>query len=83
MPNDISATLGELHHALGTILMQRPDFKGKRVAIATECGLSSAEIKSPVSLYLTEDEEVIHIQTTDDKESFDLMTFGGIKNGIK
>ena len=79
MSNDISATLGELHHALGTILMQRPDLKGKRVAIATECGLSSTEIKSPVRLYLTEDEQVIHIQTTNDKENFDLMIFGGIK----
>ncbi len=63
----MSATLKELHHALGTLLMKRPDLKDRKVVVSTECGLSSANINSPVNFYFTNEDE-IHIQTTDDKE---------------
>lgn len=63
----MSATLKELHHALGTLLMKRPDLKDRKVVVSTECGLSSAGIDSPINFYFTNEED-IHIQTTDDRE---------------
>lgn len=63
----MSATLKELHHALGKLLMKRPDLKDRKVAVSVECGLSSANIKTPVVFYINKDDE-IQIQTTDDRE---------------
>lgn len=63
----MSATLKELHHALGTLLMKRPELGNRKVVVSTECGLSSANIGSPVNFYFTNEDE-IHIQTTDDRE---------------
>ena len=72
-------TLKELTDSLVKICEKYPELLDNRVAIATECGYSGANIQAPLILYKSvKNDELnvnsIHLKTTDDVD-FDSENF--------